>query len=136
MLTDNPMGTMASSAFTVSGFFSRRWVRAGRNGRTVAVSNTSGWLRLVVSLPVFPPACALLGAFSTLDSKMPLGWGLSIGLPVGILFGLAFGGVKGRWLDALLGPEELGEDGKRRIPLSPDASARPREGLWLRPLTV
>jgi hypothetical protein len=97
-------------------------VRAGRKGRTTTVSNTSRWLRLVLSLLVFPPVFALLGAFTTLDSGKPLGRGLTIGLLVGVCFALIFGGVKGRWLDAVLGPDEgiEGEDEKRLVPSSPD----------------
>jgi hypothetical protein len=49
-------------------------------------------LRLLLCLAFFGPGFALLGAFSTLDSGMPVWWGLMVGGVLGALFGLAFGG--------------------------------------------
>jgi len=46
-------------------------------------------LGLILSLAFFVPACALLGAFSTLGSEMPTWWGLTVGSVIGIFFGLA-----------------------------------------------
>ena len=48
-------------------------------------------MKLILALAVFTPGFAMLGAFSTLDSRLPLWWGLTIGALVGLLFGMAFG---------------------------------------------
>jgi hypothetical protein len=64
-------------------------------------------LRLVLSLVFMVPAWALLGAFSTLDSGLPLWWGLTVGGAIGVFFGLAFGGNhKWRVWDYIFGPED------------------------------
>ena len=60
-------------------------------------------MKLILALAVFTPGFALLGAFSTLDSRLPLWWGLTIGALVGLLFGMIFGGYRARWLDYLFG---------------------------------
>jgi hypothetical protein len=68
--------------------------------------------------PVSPPGHAkfafLCGA-GAVDSGGNVTVGLVAGALVGVFFGLIFGGVRGKWLDAVLGPEEDGEDdvGKR-----------------------
>jgi hypothetical protein len=59
-----------------------------------------------LSLALFTPAWAVLGAFSTLDSGLPIWWGLAVGGLIGLLVGLIFGGYRGRLLDLLFGPEE------------------------------
>jgi hypothetical protein len=48
------------------------------------------WLRLLLSLLVFVPLCALLGAVASKDSG---GWGWVIGGLLGVLPGLVFGGA-------------------------------------------
>ena len=48
-------------------------------------------MKLILALAVFTPGFAMLGAFSTLDSKLPLWWGLTIGALVGLMFGMVFG---------------------------------------------
>jgi hypothetical protein len=53
------------------------------------------WLHLVLSLTFFVPCCAVLGAFSTLDTGKPLWFGVSLGVAFGVFFGMAFGGVRG-----------------------------------------
>jgi hypothetical protein len=53
------------------------------------------WIKLSLSLVVFVPGCAVLGAFSTLDSGFPLWWGLTGGSLCGTFFGMVFGGVRG-----------------------------------------
>ncbi len=63
-------------------------------------------LKLILSLAVFTPGWALLGAFSTLDSGFPVWWGLTVGGVIGVFFGLVFGGHRGRWLDYIFGPED------------------------------
>jgi len=83
----------------------------GYNSKTQRAKALSynGWamttLGLILSLAFFVPACALLGGFSTLDSGMPTWCGLTVGSAIGVFFGLAFGGVRGRWLDYIYGPE-------------------------------
>jgi len=54
---------------------------------------------------MFIAGWALLGMLSTLDSGFPSWWGLTVGGLIGGFFGLVFGGVRGRWLDYVLGPE-------------------------------
>jgi hypothetical protein len=53
------------------------------------------------------PVCAVLVAFSTLDTGMPLWWGLILGSAIGVFFGLVFGGnPRWRFWDHIFGPEE------------------------------
>jgi hypothetical protein len=65
---------------------------------------------LIVSVAVFGFGFALLGAFSTLDSGMPLYWGLILGGFFGSFLGLAFGGARGKVLGTIYGPEDEMED--------------------------
>jgi hypothetical protein len=51
------------------------------------------WVKLFLSLAVFVPGCALLGAFATLDSGAELWKGLLVGSLLGVFFGLVFGGA-------------------------------------------
>jgi hypothetical protein len=44
---------------------------------------------------VFVPGFGLLGAMSTLDSGMPVCWGMFLSGVLGLFFGLVFGGVRG-----------------------------------------
>ncbi len=61
-------------------------------------------LRLILSLALFVPGFALLGAFAAIDNRERTPWlGLSIRALTGLFFGNVFGGARGRWLDALLG---------------------------------
>jgi hypothetical protein len=69
---------------------------------------------MVLSLGFMVPIWTLLGAFSTLDSGLPLWWGLAVGGAIGVFFGLVFGGAKGKWLDFVYGPEEP-QDGQERV---------------------
>jgi hypothetical protein len=63
--------------------------------------------RLILFLALFVPGFSLLGAFAARDNHERIPWlGLSIGALVGALFGLVLGGARGRWLDAILGPED------------------------------
>jgi hypothetical protein len=71
-------------------------------------------LRLILALALFVPGFALLGAFSTLDSRFPAWWGLAVGGLLGVVFGLVFGGARGQWVDFLLGPEERRDSPSRR----------------------
>ena len=48
---------------------------------------------LTLSLLLFVPGLAILGAFSTLDSGFPVWWGMIIGGGFGLLLGLTFGGA-------------------------------------------
>jgi hypothetical protein len=54
-------------------------------------------MKLILALAVLTPGFAL-GAFSTLYSRLPLWWGLTIGALVGLLFGMIFGGYRAQWL--------------------------------------
>jgi Na+/H+ antiporter NhaA len=67
---------------------------------------------MAMSLLVLVPAFAVLGAGVTLDTREPVWIGLTAGIVVGVFFGLGFGGVRGRWVDAIFGPEDQGPDGK------------------------
>jgi hypothetical protein len=63
-------------------------------------------LRLLPCLALFGPGFALLGAFSTLDSGMPVWWELMVGGVLGVFFGLVFGGNhKWKVWDHIFGPE-------------------------------
>jgi hypothetical protein len=70
------------------------------------------WIRLLLSLVIFVPAWALIGAMSTLDSGFPAWSGVSVGASFGLLCGLVFGRVRGRWLDYIFGPIEEPKQGK------------------------
>jgi hypothetical protein len=54
---------------------------------------------------------ALLGLFSTADSRLPWWWGAGVGAVLGAFFGCAFGGDR-KWSvwDRLFGPEQPGDD--------------------------
>ena len=52
-------------------------------------------IRLLLSLAIFVPACAMLSGLSTLDSGASPWWGLTAGGLVGAFFGLVFGGARG-----------------------------------------
>ena len=70
-------------------------------------------VKLPLSLAVFVPAWAVLGAFSTLDSRMPTWRGLTVGAVIGAFFGPVFGGNrKWRVWDQIFGPEQprVGDD--------------------------
>jgi hypothetical protein len=67
-------------------------------------------MKLILALAVFAPGFAMLGAFSTLDSRLPLWWGLTIGALVGFLFGMVFGHYRAQWLNYLFGQREREED--------------------------
>jgi hypothetical protein len=60
-------------------------------------------MKLILALAVFTPGFAMLGAFSTLDSRLPLWWGLTIGAVVGLIFAMAFGKYGAQWLDHVFG---------------------------------
>jgi hypothetical protein len=47
---------------------------------------------------------------STLDSGLPLWWGLTIGALVGQLFGMVFGHYRAQWLDHVFVQQEREED--------------------------
>ena len=53
------------------------------------------WIRLLLSLAFFVPACAMLGRLSTLDSAASPWWGMTAGGVVGAFFGPVFGGARG-----------------------------------------
>jgi ABC-type uncharacterized transport system permease subunit len=69
-------------------------------------------VKVALSLLVFIPAFAMMGAASALDTDGRLWVGLAAGTIIGMFFGLVFGGVCGRLVDAMFGPEEQGQDGK------------------------
>jgi len=49
-------------------------------------------LSLILSLPFFTPAFALLAALTTLDSGLPTWWGLMVAGFMGVFLALLFGG--------------------------------------------
>ena len=67
-------------------------------------------MKLILALAVFAPGFAMLGAFSTLDSRLPLWWGVTIGALVGLLFGMVFSHYRAQWLDYLFGQREREEE--------------------------
>ena len=68
-----------------------------------------------LSLAVFVPAWAVLGAFSTLDSRMPTWWGLTVGAVIGAFYGPVFGGNrKWRVWDQIFDPEQPSKEDDRR----------------------
>jgi hypothetical protein len=72
-------------------------------------------VKLPQSLAVFVPAWAVLGAFSTLDSRMPTWRGLTVGAAIGVFFALVFGGNH-RWQvwDYIFDPEQPSKGDDRR----------------------
>jgi hypothetical protein len=63
-------------------------------------------LRLILSLDFMVPTWAVIGAFTTLDSGMPLAFGLTMGFLLGVFFGLVFGGnPKWKVWGFIFGPE-------------------------------
>jgi hypothetical protein len=72
-------------------------------------------VKLPLSLAVFVPAWAVLGAFSTLDSRMPTWRGLTVGAAIGVFFALVFGGNH-RWQvwDYIYDPEQPSEEDEQR----------------------
>jgi hypothetical protein len=64
-------------------------------------------LRMILSLAFMVPTWAILGAFAHLDAfgRRAVIGGAIVGGIVGVFFGLGFGGVKGKWVDWLFGPE-------------------------------
>ena len=70
----------------------------------------ASWPGRFVVLVVFTPGFAMLGAFSTLDSRLPLWWGVTIGALVGLLFGMVFSHYRAQWLDYLFGQREREEE--------------------------
>jgi hypothetical protein len=63
-----------------------------------------------LSLAFFAPAFALFGGLSTLDGGISPLWGLTVGSAIGVSFGPVFGGVLGRWLDYIYGPEHADDE--------------------------
>jgi hypothetical protein len=70
------------------------------------VSYTVQRLRLILCLTFFPAALAFLGGAAAQDAHANVAVGLSAGALVGIFFGLVFGGVRGKWLDKVFGPDD------------------------------
>ncbi len=73
-----------------------------------ADSYNAGVKRLIVFLACMVPAWAFIGAFVAMDSAM-LGGTVGraiVGAIVGVAFALILGGVKGKWVDAVFGPED------------------------------
>jgi len=67
-------------------------------------------LRLTLSLAVFVPGCALLGAMAAADTYFPAWGGALIGAALGVFFDLAFGGALPQAVaDYLFGPPEEAE---------------------------
>ncbi len=64
-------------------------------------------LRLILCLAFFIPACALLGAMSTLDSGLPIWCSLTVGTCIGIFFG---GNHKWKVWDYIFGPQQPRDD--------------------------
>jgi hypothetical protein len=52
---------------------------------------------------------AFLGAAGAYDSGGNQAVSMTVGALFGLLLGVVFGGVRGRWLDSIFGPEEGGE---------------------------
>ena len=68
-------------------------------------------VRLILSFAGFQLVSTLLSAFASYDNRERTLWpDLVIGALVGLFFGLVFGGLHWRWLDAIFGPEEAGEE--------------------------
>jgi hypothetical protein len=72
------------------------------------------WVKLFLSLAVFVPARALLGAFATFDSGAEHWKGLLVGSLIGVFFGLVFGGVRGGIVGIMYPPGD--EDEKNKTP--------------------
>jgi hypothetical protein len=58
-------------------------------------------VRLVGCVLLFGVGFAFLGAFTTLDSHLPLWWAMLVMGVFGVIIGAAFGGAKWRWLDLI-----------------------------------
>ena len=68
-------------------------------------------LRLMLSLAVCVPGCALLSAIAAADSSFSSWGGAVVGGLLGTFFGLAFGGALPRGVaDSVFGPEEPAEN--------------------------
>jgi hypothetical protein len=53
------------------------------------------WIRLILCLLFFVPACAILGGFAAMDAHANPWIGLCVGAGIGTLFGCIFGGAIG-----------------------------------------
>jgi hypothetical protein len=68
--------------------------------------NPVKWFKLLLSLTIFVPACAVVGGFSTLDSGATPWWGFVMGAVMGVVFGLVFGGARGGLIGVVYPPAD------------------------------
>ena len=67
------------------------------------------WFRLLLSLAIFVPACAMLRGLSTLDSGREPLVGLTVGGVVGVFFWV-FGGARGGVVGIVYPPTDHGTE--------------------------